>query len=884
MITLTIDGIEVTVERGTSILNAARKAGVRIPALCHDERLIPFGACRLCVVELKGRPGRLMPACFNPAREGMEVLTNTPAVREARKLQLQLLLRHHPLDCPVCEAGGACELQNLVHEYEVEGLPFPREAPSFQVETRSPFIKRDMNRCVICGRCVRICDEVQGVKEISFVNRGIHTEISPDFGRPLDCEFCGQCVSTCPVGALVNKPLGPIARSWEMDSTITTCAFCGLGCAFVVNTKGKRIVEISSRYELGTNEGNLCVKGRYGWTYLRSPQRLKAPLVRKGQDLVEVSWEEALRLVADTLADPSKTEDGRAVAVLGSPRLTNEEAYVLQRFARGVLGTPHLDHSAGLLYRPLTDVLAPMLGYPSSTNEMRQIREADVILAVGADFKHTHPVAKNQVILASGRKKAKVIVLDHVYTSLCDIMWGKCLIVRPGTEGAVLRGMIKCIIEEDLLDKQFVEAHTEGLDAIREELEGLQIQDLAEVAGITEEDIRDAARSFAEASKACLLMSLDIMKPDDATDLARAAATLCLLTGKVGKRGCGLHIYSDKANSQGAIDMGLVPWGLPGFRSLEEEGDRSVFEELWGGSLPSARGMDARAILEACSEGKIKTLYVVGENPVITYPDGKWVSSCLENVDFLVVQDMFLTETAKLANVVLPVAGFVEKQGTFTSVDRRIHALHPALPRWNGVKSDLEILLEISRLMGRPMPYEGPQDVLEEISRAVPQYEGIRWEAIGPSGVAWPTSGGGEEVRGTDTLYEEGFPNGKAKLMLGQWHPPNVPPQRDEFPFLLNPQTIWMHSGSFSTWSPSLMEVCPEPLVTMHREDARQLGLRDGDRVRVTTQKGSIEGQLKTRPRGPRGIVQVPHHFPQQPVGWLLGWEERLTRARIEKA
>ncbi len=268
-ITLTIDGIEVSVERGATILEAAEKAGIRIPTLCHDKRLVPFGACRMCVVELKGRRG-LTPACFNPARNGMEVLTNTPTVVEARKLQLQLILRHHPLDCPVCEAGGACQLQNLVVEYGIDELMFPRESPRFPVDLRSHFIKRDMNRCILCGCCVRICNEVQGVNELSFVNRGIRTEISTDFGRPLDCEFCGQCVSACPVGALVYKPLGPMGRPWEVERIETICAYCGLGCSMVLETKRGRIVQVSSRYDIGTNEGNLCVKGRFGWTYVHA--------------------------------------------------------------------------------------------------------------------------------------------------------------------------------------------------------------------------------------------------------------------------------------------------------------------------------------------------------------------------------------------------------------------------------------------------------------------------------------------------------------------------------------------------------------------------------------------------------------------------------------
>ncbi len=882
MITLSIDGIEVTVERGASILEAAEKAGVRIPTLCHDKRLIPFGACRMCMVEIKGRRG-LLPACFNPARNGMEVLTQTPAVIEARRLQLQLLLRQHPLDCPVCEAGGACQLQNLVFEYDVDKLPFPRQEPKGSVDLASHLIKRDMTRCVLCGCCVRICNEVQGVNEISFVNRGIRTEISTDFGRPLDCEFCGQCVSACPVGAMVAKPLGPIARPWEVHRTRTTCGFCGLGCAIVAETKDGKMVRVSSQYEMGTNEGNLCVKGRFGWPLVHSSQRLTKPLLREGDGFVEVSWEKALDHVASRWNEIKRQRGGEALAVLGSSRLTNEEAYLLQRLARGSLGTPHVDHGAGISYKGLLEGIRPLLGYAASTNHMKDIRDSDVILAVGGNFKETHPVAKNQVILAAGRKKSRVFVVDHVHTSLCDIMGAKAIYVKPGTEGLLLRGMMRVILEEQLWDKAFVETRTEGLENLKEALANLDEAKVADLTGAKVEDIRELATCFAQAPTACIIGSLETLGVGDQVDLAAAAACLCVLTGKLGKKGCGLHFYGEKANSQGALDLGLVPDLLPGYRNAGDPQAREFFQELWQLPVPMGPGLTARGILEGCLNGKIKSVYMVAENPVGTYPDRDWVEKSLKAAEFLVVQDAFMSDSARMAHVVLPASLFMEKQGSFTSVDRRIQRLEQAVKSPGEAKSDFWILGELAKRMGTPFPFASPGEVWQELGKAVEIYGGASLECIPEEGLAWPVAAN-EEKLGTGILYEEGFPVGKARLELKSWSLPLEKGDAQTYPFVLHPQSRWFHSGTFSTWSSTLMELCPEPTAMVHVEDAREAGLKEGDLARVISPKGEVVARVKLRYRGPRKVVQVAHHFQTQPLNRLLEWSGELVRVRLEKA
>ncbi len=415
MVTLTIDGVEVTVERGTSILKAAQAAGIRIPTLCNDKRLIPFGACRLCMVEVTARGRtRKMPACFNPVRDGMEVATESPELTKERRMQLMLLLRTHPLRCPACDAAGDCELQNLVHEYQIDDLPFSRETRSFHVENKSHFIRFDMNLCIKCGMCVRICDEVQGQNELSFVNRGMNSVVSTDFNRPLNCEFCGQCATICPVSAIRSKWLVGTGRDFELTRIDTTCAFCSLGCTLTMGKKADKVVYVTSPAD-SPNEGSLCVKGRYGWPYIYSTERLQKPLIRKNGSLEEVEWNEALDFVAKGLLKIKTENGGGSLAALGSARLTNEEAYVFNRFVRTVLETPNLDHGGGYAYSGLVQGLMPTLGYPASTNSIREIRKADVVLLLCADLTETHPIAKNEVVMATNPyTKSQDIVVDSI--------------------------------------------------------------------------------------------------------------------------------------------------------------------------------------------------------------------------------------------------------------------------------------------------------------------------------------------------------------------------------------------------------------------------------------------------------------------------------------
>jgi len=874
MVTLKIDGIEVTVPPGTMILEAAARAGIKIPTLCNNKRLIPFGACRICVVQQKGRRG-FIPACFNPVRNGMEILTNTPEVIQARRTQLQLILIDHALDCPVCDAGGQCQLQNLVYEYGVADNPFKGPKASWPVDHVSPFIERNLNRCILCGMCVRIDDEVVGANELSFIGRGRKTKIGTDFDRPLNCEFCGQCVSVCPVGALNDRIFLHKARVWDLKETRTTCAYCSVGCSLTVGTRDGRILRIRAEEEMGTNQGNLCVKGRYGWEYVHSRERLTAPLIRKNGALVKATWEEALSLVAGRFREMKKEN---ALAGLCSPRLTNEELYTFQKFMRGVLGTNHFDQAGGYSYAAnLT--LRDSLGFAASTNSLNEIRTADVILALRCDLSETHPVVKSEVVLAVKRQKAKLIVVNSR-----DIYLNKFsafnLLVKPGTEAILVNGILQALLEEKVVKEDFIQAQTEGLEPLRPLLQAYSPESVSSRTGVAAALIREAARAFAGANKAVILIATGQASDRQDPALARGAADLALLTGHLGKAGSGIFLLGEKNNSQGALDMGVVPGLLPGYADLGEPAARGRFEQCWKMPIPPDPGMGAMEILEAVEKAKVKGLYIAGENPAGSYPDLGRVRKALAGLEFLVVQDCFLSETASRAHVVLPAATFAEKEGTYTNSERRVQRVRPALKLQGEARPDLWIFQELGRRLGAAWNFASAREVMEEIRGLVEIYAGVDFARLeGPRGLPWPCPS--PDHPGTEVLYADGFPRGKARFLppLDGFDEGNDP----EYPLTLLTGPVLFHSGSLSAHSPGLLKIRGENSAEIHPEDAGKFGLADGEKAVLESRQGRCEVRVQISRKVPPGVLFLPYPFGSTGGHQLTSWNLGKTRVRIRK-
>ena len=814
MIKLKIDGMEVEVEKGKTIFEAAQLAGIRIPNLCHDQRLTPFGACRLCVVQQRGK-AELLPACFTPAKDGMEIISQSPEIFESRKVQLQLLLLNHPMICPRCEKEGDCALQALIYEYGVEETPYPWERIAFSADNRSLLLQRDPNKCILCGRCVRICDEVQGVGELSFTQRGIKTMIDTDFHRPIQCEFCGQCLDTCPVGAITSDRFDYSTKAWELKETLTPCPYCACGCSLTIGSKEGEIRRVFSDPENGPSDGNLCAKGRFGWDFVDHPERIKTPLLRVNGIFKEASWEEALRWVAQELERIKDRFGPDSIAGLACSRLTNEEYYLFQKLFRNALGTNWIDHSGNRTYRALTEGLAKTLGMAASTNSIREIRKADCILIVGVDPAQTHPIIKNEIHLAIRRNRAQLIVLGSYDIGLTQAthispLLNPCmtLLDRPGMEVYLVNAMIHTILKEGLEDREFIEENTEGIEDLRR-----KIASPHNLSGSTREKIEKAARTFARAKRAMILIGSGLWSYLNQKDIAIASSNLALLTGHIGKESCGILILLEKCNSQGAIDMGV-------FSNGEERGINHLFQKV--------------------EEGKMKALYIVGQDPMVTSNDPDRFRKVLENLRFLIVQDLFMTETAKTANVLLPACSFVEKGGTFTNLERRVQKLNPIRPPRDQSKSDFDIFLQLLHLLECPAPGETPEAIFEEICRHIPYYRGIQ------NGEQWPN--------GSPYLYAKGFSIGKAKLIPVTGGTVHQNPEG--YPFHLIQRPSLFQSGLLSSKSDALKSVSEKPYLEMNPEDAHLLKIEDGEVVQVFVHQGqSLQMKVKYSSRPFSGVI-----------------------------
>jgi NADH-quinone oxidoreductase subunit G len=821
-IKLKIDGVEVDVEKGKTILEAAQLVGINIPTLCHDRRLIPFGACRLCVVQKKGK-SELLPACFTPAKVGMEIITHSPEISESRRLQLQFILLNHPMICPRCEKEGECGLQTLVYEYGVEETLYPWERIPFPSDDRSPLLQRDSDKCILCGRCVRICDEVQGVGELSFSKRGIKTVIDTDFHRPLQCEFCGQCMDACPVGAITSNRFDYRTKAWELKETTTPCPFCACGCSLTIGSKEGEIKRVFSDHEKGPSDGNLCVKGRFGWDFVDHPQRIKAPLLRVNGTLKEASWEEALQFVAQKLEAIKDQYGPEAIGGIASGRLTNEEYYLFQKLFRGLIGTNQIAHGDEGPTRGLTEGLAKTLGMAASTNSIREIRKADCILVIGVDPAQTHPIIRNEIHLAIRRNRAQLIVLGSYDIGLTQAtrispISSPCiaLLDRPGMEVSLLNAMIGTILSDGLEDKGFIEERTEGIKDLKEKVPEWS----GRFSGTKKEGIERAARAFAQAKRAMILIGSGLWSDLPQKEMAIASSNLALITGHIGRESCGILILLEKCNSQGAIDMGIFSKG---------------------------KGVEVNDLSRKVEEGRLKALYLIGENPLISFFDSDPLKKVLENLRVLIVQDLFMNETAKMAHVVLPACSFVEKGGTYTNLERRVQRLTPLrLPRSQS-KSDFDIFLQLLKLFEYPTPGETPEAIFKEIGHFIPYYKGIQ------DGEQWPN--------GSPYLYSDGFPIGKAKLI-----PVDVKilhPFPDGYPFQLIQRPSLFQSGSLSSKSDALRSVSEKPYLEMNSEDARLIKIEEGEVAQVSTRGGrSLRIKVKNSSRLASGVITAPYPCP----------------------
>jgi len=863
-ITITLDGVEVSGYSGMTILDLAQESGVDIPTLCHDPHLTPSGACRLCSVEDE-RTGALLAACVAPIAPGMLINTRSPRVLDRRKTIINLMLASHPDSCLVCDKGNRCQLRKIAAEMGIGLVEFQRLPLPGTIEEVNPFIERDLSKCILCAKCIRADQELVVEGAIDYIYRGAASKPATLNDMPLEkseCTFCGTCVALCPTGALMEKER--TFRGTTTTTVDTVCPFCGCGCSISLQVKDNQLVRVTPGTESAVNHGTLCVRGCYGYDFVHSPERLTSPLVKVDDSLQPASWEEALDRVVAEFKRIKEEHGADSIVVLGSSKCTNEENYLLQRLARGVLGTNHIDNGSRLYSSASRVGLGWSCGFPGTTSSLDELEQSRVIMVIGANPAASAPAVGYAIKRAVKYQGAKLLLVDPQQTKLAPFahLW-----LRPkvGTDIALINGLAKVIIDQRLFDEEFVTRRTDNFTKLATSLRTYTPEYVAEVSGVPSKDVQLAARIFAGAERASIVYGNGITQHVTGTDSVMALANVAMLTGNIGHRGGGIFALQRENNAQGACDMGSLPDFLPGYQDIDDAQVRKTFEERWEVRLPANAGLTALEMMEQAGTGKVKGMLIMGENPAASFPSPSLVRNALASLEVLVVADMFLTETANLATVVLPAASFAEKEGTFTNFEGRVQRVRKAIEPLGDSLPDWQIILQLADRMGQPMPYASPQQVMDEIEKLVPLYQRLAYADFETEDLDWAGLESGHF--GARRLYKGPFPSGFGRFSPVEYTPPsNVP--GDGYPLTLLSGSILPHfgSGSRSLRTSRLKNFSPHSWVEISEADAEHLGFGDGDAVKVVSPAGEVTTAVRVTDKLPAGMVFMPISFPESPV------------------
>ena len=871
---LIIDGQEIAAAGGTSVLDAALGAGIYIPHLCHHPDLKPAGVCRLCMVEIAGKGMTL--SCLTPVEEGMVVRTESPEIAKVRRVAAELLVVNHRPDCLVCAKNNRCELQRVAAHVGIDSERLARLRRSEKtppVDSSNPFFTYDPNQCVLCGICVRTCDEIVGLGALDFAYRGFNTMVTPFGNEPFVescCESCGECVVRCPVGALLPKKYQQPTREAN-----TICPYCGTGCGMILGVRDNRIVSVRGDAASPVNRGKLCVKGRFGLDFIHHPDRLTTPLIRdpaggsRFPGFREASWDEALGLAAQSLTSIRDQYGPAAIMGISSSRGTNEESYLFQKFMRAVVGTNNVDNCARVCHSPSVTGLSAVFGSGAATNPLDDIEQTDVLFLIGCSPTEAHPVIGMRIQRARSQNGARLIVADPRKTRLAQSA-DSWLPVRPGANVALLNGLAHVILRDRLHDEDFIAGRTEHFEQFAEKVREYPPERAAAITGVPARDIEAAARLYARADRAMILYGLGVTEHTDGSFGVMACANLALLTGNVGRTGCGVNPLRGQNNVQGACDMGALPNVLPGYQSLEDPAVRAKFETAWGCKLPTNKGLKYTEAWHFARAKRVRAAYIVGHNPAQTDPYSQRVVEALQSLDFLVVNDIFLTKTARLAHVVLPAASFAEKEGTFANADRRVQRVRKVVDPPAGCKTDVDILCELSQRMGYTMPARTPCDLMDEIAAMVPLMAGMNYVRLDEQSLVWPCLD--KTDRGSPLLYKERFPRGRATFQaLDQTEPAEAADA--SYPLILTTGRRLQHynCGSMSRCTPGLSVLCPDERLEIHPQDAANLHVDEGQMVEVASRRGRINVRAHLTDRCSPGVVFLSFHFEEVPTNELTG-------------
>ncbi len=886
---VTINGRTVEVPAGTLVTDAARVAETHVPIFCSHAKLPPLGACRICVVEV-GMPklgpdrkpalaadGRAeiawMPkvqtGCTTTVADGMHVRTESEVAVKARKGVMEFLLVNHPLDCPVCDEGGECQLQDLAFAFGSDFSRMDEAKRTFDSEDLGPVVKKEANRCIVCMRCVRYCDEVMGDDALTAHQRGVWTEISSFDRQPLDCEQCGNCVEVCPVGALTALPYRFKARPWDLRQHVTICPYCANGCSVRLGVRGNEVLRARGTEFRGVNQEYLCVRGRFGYEFVNSPERLTSPLVRLGGGLSPANQDEAVAYAASRLREIAAVHGPGAIAFLGGEKLNLEEAYLFQKLARAVLGTPHVDARTRFTTRVDGAALLKATGGGRAALSFDQLLLAQEVLVIGEDLQGESPFAQAQLIRGQHQHGLHLTVAHPRRVKLARTKFGgEWLALRPGSELALLDGLTRAAL--DLGDPQGLPSEVgAGLPALKASLSSATAEQTETLTGVPAAAVRAAAKRLREAGRKAVLFGRAVAEHPQAPALLQAIENLGWISGALTSEGSSVMYLGPQNDTQGALDMGLTPDCLPGYARTSDAAARVPFEQAWGATLDLGPGMSAPEILAAAADGRIKALWIVGDHWLRSAPDRELAERALARAELVIVSELFLTGTAQAAHVVFPANAFAEKEGVVVNCERRLQKTVRALAWRKGCKPDWEIIQSVAQALGARWSYRGAEDVFREIARVVPGYRDMSWATLVPLGPQW-MSEGAPAVAGS-LAPSAGAPTSGAPAAAG------------EGLWLLSGGTLFLQ-GSLSHRGELLPRLAKGARAALHPVEANRLGLADGEAIELRGTNGSVRLPVVLDETVPVGSVFVPYAHAEVELNRLGAPSGSGLRVRASRA
>ncbi|MFC7221216.1 formate dehydrogenase subunit alpha [Streptomyces polyrhachis] len=868
-VTVEVDGMAVTVAGGSSVMRAAALAGVEVPRLCATDSLEAFGSCRLCLVEIDGRRGA--PAsCTTPVTEGMRVRTQSAKLDKLRQGVMELYISDHPLDCLTCPANGDCELQDMAGVVGLRQVRYGYEGANhldLPTDHSNPYFDFDASKCIACSRCVRACDEVQGTFALTIEGRGFDSKVSAGAGESFadsECVSCGACVQSCPTSTLQEKSV--VQLGMPTRTVKTTCAYCGVGCSFNAELRGDELVRMVPDKEGGANEGHACVKGRFAFGYATHPDRVLSPMIRESitDEWREVDWETAIGYVATRMREIQARHGVGAIGGITSSRCTNEDVYVVQKMVRTAFGNNNVDTCARVCHSPTGYGLKQTFGESAGTQDFRSVAKADVIVVIGANPTDGHPVFASRMKRRL-REGAKLVVIDPRRIDLVRSPHVEAeyhLPLAPGTNVAMVNALGHVVVTEDLVDREFVAARCEDFDAWARFIARPEHSPEAaeEITGVPAADIRAAARLYARAGNAAIYYGLGVTEHSQGSTMVMGMANLAMATGNIGRDGVGVNPLRGQNNVQGSCDMGSFPHELPGYRHVSDDAVRQVFENLWGSTLAPQPGLRIPNMFDSALEGSFRGLYVQGEDIAQSDPNTSHVYAALRSLDLLVVQDLFLNETAQLAHVFLPGTSFLEKDGTFTNAERRINRVRPVMAPATG-KHEWQIPCEIAQAMGYDMSYDDPSQIMDEIAVLTPTFAGVSFAKLDRLGsVQWPCNDAAPE--GTPIMHVAEFVRGRGRFVVTAFVPTTERATR-RYPLILTTGRILSqyNVGAQTRRTPNVFWHA-EDVLEIHPHDAEVRGISEGDEVTITSRTGETVLRAVISDRMPTGVVYTTFHYP----------------------